>query len=655
MTYARFSAAPIGAGLIAQNGVLVTTSADSLDLHRAARLDIERNSGVCGVEFAFFGDDPLLASIGILPPGAPLTSAVGNASDAIGWRVHTGQLVMSGQVVASNLPIPTKGEVLGVQVDYNARKLRLYRGQTRIHERSLPAGAFVPAVSLSSTTAGGLSCALNAGQWQRATPAGTWTDASPAAALTLRLSDVDWLSAPNDAPANARYEAVIEDGGFDTLDALHFWPWGDAPRAVAAASVRLADAHGHSDALLAGDIVGLPVNVRAVTAEGALASATGVGRYVVSGLDVHDDMRRTLQMDDAHADLARPLNAGVFLPNIPQLAWQPQPLLIGAANSVPALPANSDASVLFVADTPLAHVSAVRDRGDAMEAGTWSLSPDGRQLLMQSPSLGPVVCDASSMGVSGGEPRPAKLAEFLRECFARIGKAAWSAADAEAIDAASGYAGIGYASRALVDAWTVITAALTSYGAWVWRDGDGVLRFARVIAPESVPASAVVATLDESDLLRDPVRVDDRAPALSRRMRYRPNGYIHGASDLVSDIVDVPPELRERLMSPAWGMVYDDAPLPALYRHADTAEPMMSLHWREQDAQAELSRVIGIYRKPRQSWRWELRDPALTLRPGQVVRATCRRYAELATGRQLLVRAIQRNAITGDTVLTLWG
>lgn len=651
MTFARFSPAPIGPGLLAHNNGLLVV-ADAGDINRTARLDIGKPADVdvqAGSEFVFFGEDPLQAVVGVITQSASLSTFVGGDAQGVGWRLDTGQIFSGNGILASGLPAVAKGEIVGIRID--AGTLRCYVGQTLVHSRPLPAGTWFPAISMAAAEAGGLSCVVNSGQWQRATPAGVW-QAAPPAPVTLRVADANWLSSTGDDPSNARYEGVIDDAGLDVYDTLYFWPWGASPNAASTASVRLLDPEGRLDDLLDGDIAGQPVLIRSATQ--VLADALPIGRYVVASAEVESDSRKSLTLADAHEDLAQPLGRAVFLPNLPELAWQPQPVVIGAVANAPAYPLNADASVLYLADRPLQAVSVVRDRGDEMEPGTWQLAADGQQLLMQSPSIGPVACDVSSIGSDAAGPKPATLQQFLAECFRRLGKSAWSTADAAAIDAATGYAGIGFASTTAT-CWQAITAALASYGAWVWRDGSGVLRFSRVVAPEAALASNVAAEIHGEQLLRDAIRVDDRAPALSRRMAYRPNAYVHGVSDLVTDLVDVPPALRHRLQAPYWGQVYSDAAISPLYRHADTAEPMVSLFWRESDAAAELQRVLAMYAVARTTWRVELRDRSLDLQPGQVVRARYGRYASLADGPQLLVRSRQRNAITGDTTLHLWG
>src|SRR5690606_37620305 len=212
---------------------------------------------------------------------------------------------------------------------------------------------------------------------------------------------------------------------------------------------------GVLDSLAAQDVAGVPVAVR--LAVGGVP--VDVARFALDRIETLDDGRKALHLRDAHDDLDEPANPGQFLPAISALAWRTQPMVIGAVASIPYLGANSDGSVGWLADAPLAHVSAVLDRGDPMGPGTWTLASDGQQILVEQPPVGPVVVDASSIGPG---MQPASLQEALHELFDRIGKAAWSSADAAAIDTATGYAGIGFYAGDRVTVREALAAILPS-------------------------------------------------------------------------------------------------------------------------------------------------------------------------------------------------
>ena len=149
--------------------------------------------------------------------------------------------------------------------------------------------------------------------------------------------------------------------------------------------------------------------------------------------------------------------------------------------------------------------------------------------------------------------------------------------------------------------------------------------------------------------------VPDDAPNLTRRMAYRPNGQALGASDLVTDVVDVPQSRRDELTGLYRGQVYGAGPLHAHYQRAEAADPVISLFWHAADAQQEIERVLGMYQVQRHFYQLAVRgDQDLAPLPGQIGRLTYGRYG-LEDGKPVLVRRVERNPATGDVVLTVWG
>lgn len=654
-TYGRFAAAPIGPQYTVRNGGLIVTATAPV-VGGLARSDIELTAGSHGAEFVFWGDDPMFGVVGVTRPDAPIDQ--GPAFAGIGYRLHSGEIGSYAGNLATGLPLSAKGDIIGVHVAIGTpHVVTFYRNGVQIWQGNIAiAGPLVFAVALAANQANGLFCAVNAGQWTANSPAAVaaWAN-DPVSPIALKLADYDHLSQATDVPAHARYEGVLVDG-FQTEAGLDFWPWdGNSPMQAGTASCTVLDGT-LLDSVALQDVRGTPVVVRQADASGRVADATPVARYVLDRIEVQGAGRKQLVMRDAHDDLDLPLSNGVFLPNIPALAFKPLPVVIGAVASVPGLVANSDGSVLFLANRALASVASVMDRGDVMEAGTYEVTPDGQQLLMYSPPVGPVVADVSSIGAG---QQPATLRQFLTALFATRGKSAWSAADADFIQAQTGYAGIGYYSGEQgVTIRQALAAVLPSYGAWWWQDADGTLRFSRIIRPEnyaSTQTGELAFDLEERADMHGELEVrPDYAPNLSRRMAYQINAQQLSAADLVTDLVDVPQARRDQLTAPFRGQVYAGAPLPGCYAHADTAEPMYSCFWREQDAQTECNRVIGLYSVPRSFYLWELRDSDLTPQPGQIGSIRSSRY-QLSAGKPVLVRRVSMNRATGAIRILAWG
>lgn len=406
---ARFTDAPIGASLsITGGGYELSTLVDGASIGRSARSDLPQSAGVHGVEFYFYGDDAgLSAAIGIVTPAAALTTYVGGNAAGIGWRLDDGTLRQNGAVLASGLPTATKGDLLGVVLALDSAataRLELYKGRTLVYTYALGAlGTWHFAASIGTATAGGTRCIVNAGQWSMQTGAmrtGGW--AAPSAVLPpVRLSDMDWLSAPTDTPANTRYDGVIDQTGFDSLAAVSFWPWGERGNARASVGqVTVLDADGRLDALAGLDVRGQPVRVRQVEHGQALASADDYGRFVLERIEIADDSRKTFFLRDSHDDLDDPLQRTPFLPFMSASeAWTPQPIVIGACLSVPAVAVSSDGALQWLADTPLGNVARVFERGDDLFATTdYTLDASRQQLNLVSPPVGQVLADVSTIG-----------------------------------------------------------------------------------------------------------------------------------------------------------------------------------------------------------------------------------------------------------------
>jgi hypothetical protein len=651
--FGRFAAVPIGPLLAARDGGLTLATTAAANINRMAKSDVAQSTGTVGVEVAVWGDDPMAAVIGVVTAEAPLNSYPGATAAGVGWELGTGRVMLSGAAVASGLPIAKHGDIAGLRVVFGTpTRLQLYLGATQVHQRDITlAGPLHFAGALAASKAGGLCMVVNAGQWNARGPAALagWKVAAASGPVT-RLSDADWLTAPGDLPANARYEGLIAEG-VNLISEINFWPWGGNPvTQTSAAECVVLDADGLLDGLALSGASGMPVQIRSGSSAGMLADTAAVFRFTVDRIEINDDGSKTVHFRDAHDDLDETINRGVFMPNIAALAWKPQPVVIGAVASVPAMGANSDATAMFVADG-LVYADAVMDRGDLMEPGTFSLSPDGQQLIMKSPPVTPVVADLSSVGPG---QRPATLQQAIADIMGRLGKTSWSAGDCAAVDAATGYAGVGYYAGNAITGREAMNAILPSYGAACYQDATGVLRFTRVVAPETF-SGAPAFELTANDLAEDLLAVPDDAPNLTRRMAYRPNAQALAASDLVTDVVDVPQARRDELTGLFRAQVYGGGVLHQHYRRADAADPVLSLFWDAADAQSEIDRVVGMYRQQRFFYQVTVRgDQSLAPQPGQVGRLTYPRYG-LEEGKAVLVRRVERNPASGDVVLTIWG
>jgi hypothetical protein len=242
-----------------------------MEIHHMARSDVALDHGTFGAEFAVWGDDPMAAVVGVATAGASLTTVPGGDAAGIGWNLGAGTVLFNGGAVAAGLPVLAKGEIAGVLVEVGApTRLKLYLNGVLVHQRDIGlTGPLHFSASLAATEAGGLCMAVNAGQWGASSPAAQVGWRLPAASPAVaRLADADWLTAPGDSPANARFEGVLADG-ITLISEINFWPWGGEPVSqTSAAECQALDADGVLDDLALSGASGAPAQVRVGPADG---------------------------------------------------------------------------------------------------------------------------------------------------------------------------------------------------------------------------------------------------------------------------------------------------------------------------------------------------------------------------------------------------
>ncbi|MEF2147796.1 hypothetical protein [Aquilutibacter rugosus] len=612
---ASFATSPIGSTLLVQNNGLTVTGKNATV--SAVRGNVLSTGG--GVEFTFWGDGALNARIGLVAAGTSLESALTLAA----WDLATGITYLGGSA-GSNIGAATKGDTVGVKL--SGTTVTYWKNGSQVGSQTVTAGTYAFAVSMSGADLFG---AVNAGQWQMLNNVGVW-ETAVSAMDPVYLADMDYL-----ADDLKRYEGVIEQSGLLIASAINFWPWGGDMGSGAVAQVNVYDPQGLYDGLIGGNLSGRPVKI---SIGDTVESATSLTRMKLDRVEAASDQMKTFHFRDAHDDLDKPVNRGVFLPSIPKLAWQTQPAIFGLAYSVPALLSNSDGSAAWLADGTV-YASKVRDRGDLLEAGTWTQS--GQQLNLSMPPVSPVTADVSSIAPDA----PGTFKQIALDVFRRIGKRDYALTDLNALPTS----GLGLYAGSAMTAANVLDTLLPSINASRWQDANGTLRFAQVVAPES---KAIELPIDEADFLSDLIRVFDPAPNLTRRVAIQRNARPLTESEFVTDLTDVPMQTRVELMGSHRGQVYSSLPLPTAYAHADINPPMQSQLTSAADAQAMLDAVLSMYSVERYFFRCEL-PTSLNIQPGMIVAISYSRYSLVS--KKCLVRSVESNPITGRQTVNLWG
>lgn len=251
-----------------------------------------------------------------------------------------------------------------------------------------------------------------------------------------------------------------------------------------------------------------------------------------------------------------------------------------------------------------------------------------------------------------------KLADYLHQVLDVRGTSAgvtWSAEDAQAIDAATGYAGIGVYLAAGETIAQALDMALASYTACKWADGSGKLRFTRLIDPASVDVEDRTGTIDINALSGDLVPAMDTAPGLTSQMGVRRNWTSLSDGDLVEASTNFPLAVRQSMLRQYQQVASTATLLAGAYRHALYAAPVASCFDQQADGQAEIDRVAAIYSTPRWFYAAAVELEALpNIDLGQVWTLVYPKYG-LAAGKPVMVIDYEPDLLANTANIILWG
>lgn len=251
-----------------------------------------------------------------------------------------------------------------------------------------------------------------------------------------------------------------------------------------------------------------------------------------------------------------------------------------------------------------------------------------------------------------------KLADYLHEVLDVRGAQAgvqWSLEDAQAIDAATGYAGLGVYLDGGETIAQALDMALASYTACKWADGAGKLRFTRLIDPASVAAGDRAGTIELNAMGGDLVPALDTAPGLTTQMGVRRNWASFSDGDLVEASENFPLAVRQSMLRDYQQVASTATPLAGAYRHALYAAPVASCFDQQADGQAEIDRVAALYSVPRWFYAVPVELEALPgIDLGQVWTLVYPKYG-LAAGKPVLVIDFEPDLLANTANIILWG
>ena len=251
--------------------------------------------------------------------------------------------------------------------------------------------------------------------------------------------------------------------------------------------------------------------------------------------------------------------------------------------------------------------------------------------------------------------QPITLEGFAREVLQTRGglrSDQWSAADAAAIDTATGY-GLGFSATEPVSVGQALQAALVGFGACYWQDRAGVIRFTRLIDPAS---QTPTGTITQDSMLSDLAVSRDDAPGLTAQIAGRRNYTVLNDTDFVTDFVEVPLALRKTLGRRFRAIRTTGVPFPSEYAHARGAtDPLETLIDEPESLQAEIDRVAALYQTVRYFYQLDVPFEALSgYELGQTWTLEYPRYG-LDAGKDCLIVAITEDHVNEIATLRLWG
>ncbi len=288
----------------------------------------------------------------------------------------------------------------------------------------------------------------------------------------------------------------------------------------------------------------------------------------------------------------------------------------------------------------------------------------GFNTLDPTPAKGALVSALSFRDVStgvGDQLAGISLAEFERQILVvrkRLPDYAYASEDLEAIDTATGYL-IGFHTREQMQAIDVLAAPLNSYCASVFPDRAGVLRFVRLIDPDEVDDVDVIFELNVDNLLGAFDVKPDLAPGLTNSIGVRRNWSRYTDADFVDGFdpdTGVPAATRTAYKAEAQVIRTSSVNLSERYRAARGNKPLISLFDNPLHGQAEIDRVCGLYRIPRNFYGplvFRMPDD-YSAEPGQVFVLRWARYG-LDAGRKLLIRTLREDWRKREVTIEGWG
>src|SRR5690606_26221698 len=242
-------------------------------------------------------------------------------------------------------------------------------------------------------------------------------------------------------------------------------------------------------------------------------------------------------------------------------------------------------------------------------------------------------------------------AEVLENRGERLTLADYSQADLQAIDTATGFRGIGYYETEPTTPREAMDAAMVGYMACLYEDRAGIIRAARLEAPETLTPKG---TITRRDLLRMLDKRVDPMEGLTTHVAYRRNRHVFGdRSELATDPKDVPVNYVREVTRKHRRLVTTGAALAPAYSRKERQPPLETLLDDPADAEACADHMASLAAVERAFYTILVPDGTLY----ELAECWTLKYPRygLDEGIPCIVVEIFEDPVTREAEITLWG
>jgi hypothetical protein len=418
--YATIDPGALGPAMeIERGGLIVTSNATSLDMHRCARGRVAALAGKYFYEAAFYGEGALLdqASIGIVRSTHSLAKFVGELSTGFGLIVGSGGIYSNNVELAATDDV-AKETYIGVLVDMGALTCTWFVNGSPVGSVSIASARWYPAVTVSAQAAYDLRCYINFGQYAFERPVRTNYADNSGPYLQGWYSDFAEPEQLRFGPKRAR---AFHTRASDTLPLVSFdpritnadqftyarratvWTQGKSGSSSSFGSIEIDNQDGRYDDVAGQDRRDQIATIVAVPAGGAYDDGEVVATAVVDRVEAVGESAIRFTLKDGIVTLKRALQLRRFAPWADDgVAFTTLPIALGALRNVNPPLEDAVNRIYRLGDGAVTNIVAVRDKGALLDPNSsppqYVPALDAQGLQLQTNAVGLLTVDMSSEG-----------------------------------------------------------------------------------------------------------------------------------------------------------------------------------------------------------------------------------------------------------------